>query len=371
MPAIVPAATVEPGTPEVIDLFAGPGGLDVAAHWLGLTTTGVEFDDNACATRASAGLMTKQSDVRDLVPGHFPGASILAGGPPCQTYTVAGTGSGRRSINLVMELVRKMARDADIEKTLATLEDERTGLVLQPLRWALAAYESKNPYESIVLEQVPAVLPIWNAIGDVLDKLGYGVETKILKSEQFGVPQTRRRAFLIARWQTNVVFPEPTHAAYRKGVKPAVEPMRARWVAMEDALDRKTAFTVVSNYGSGGDPKNRGQRTSNEPAATITGKVTRNRITGHGQTLSRFTPSEAGILQTFPADYPWSGKDVGQQIGNAVPPRLAAHVLAAAIGRRLSSSRLDEVVKMKWTDSRNGIADLVLDDRYRSKTQDF
>ncbi|WP_143684316.1 DNA cytosine methyltransferase, partial [Streptomyces diastatochromogenes] len=44
----------------------------------------------------------------------------------------------------------------------------------------------------------------------------------------------------------------------------------------------------------------------------------------------RITAREAGILQSFPADYPWQGNKGQQfsQIGNAVPPLLAAHLLA-------------------------------------------
>jgi DNA (cytosine-5)-methyltransferase 1 len=65
----------------------------------------------------------------------------------------------------------------------------------------------------------------------------------------------------------------------------------------------------------------------------VTGKISRNRLVSEKcDELERFTFSEAGRLQTFPRDYPWSGKDVGQQIGNAVPPRLAIHVLSAAFG---------------------------------------
>jgi len=119
---------------------------------------------------------------------------------------------------------------------------------------------------------------------------------------------------------------------------------------------RPDRFVVISNYGSGGDPRARGRRTSAEPAATVTGKISRNRVVTHDQIeLPRFSHSEAGRLQTFPADYPWSGRAIAQQVGNAIPPRLAAHVLAAALGIDLEPGFLDTAVASKWSETRNGV----------------
>jgi DNA (cytosine-5)-methyltransferase 1 len=51
----------------------------------------------------------------------------------------------------------------------------------------------------------------------------------------------------------------------------------------------------------------------------------------------RITAVEAGILQSFPGDFPWAGNkgQVFGQIGNAVPPRLAANLLAPHLGAAL------------------------------------
>ncbi|WP_424213632.1 DNA cytosine methyltransferase [Streptomyces sp. BI20] len=367
-----PAAPAGPAAPApapprgLVDLFAGPGGLDVAAHWLGLAVTGVEIDPNACATRAAAGLATHAGDVQLVWPMDFPEAEVLAGGPPCQTYTVAGAGAGRRALDLVLSFVDRLAAAEgdtarkEIQEDLHLLEDPRTGLVLRPLWWALSAHEAGTPYRAIVLEQVPAVLPVWEAMGRVLrDRLGYSVAHGILHTEEFGVPQTRRRAILVARLDGEAALPEPTHARFHKNarsVRPATVPAGRRpCVTMGAALGRTDAFTVVSNYGTGGDARLRGRRTSAEPAFTVTGKVSRNRLEApDGTELPRLTLSEAGRLQTFPHDYPWSGSDVAQQIGNAIPPRLAAHVLAAALGVRLDEARLDEVVALPWARTRDG-----------------
>jgi len=344
----------------MVDLFAGPGGLDVAAHWLGVSVVGIEWDKDACATRSSAGLHTKQGDVRLSKPADYPEARILSGGPPCQTFTVAGTGAGRKALDQVLLFVDAIAEGKDITEDLARLDDVRTGLVLEPLQWAV---DAGVPYEAIVLEQVPAVLPVWQAYAQVLESRGYKVDCGILRTEDFGVPQTRRRAILIARLNGDAKLPKSTHRRYYKGRERGEGDRDLRpWKSMGEALGWSETFTVVSNYGTGGDPKDRGRRLSTQPAFTVTGKVSRNRLVDRPRGKpDRFTDHEAGKLQTFPPDYPWSGRGVAQQIGNAIPPRLAAHVLAAALGKELDVAVLDRCVKRRWKDTRNGVDGLLKD----------
>ncbi|MER6677760.1 DNA cytosine methyltransferase [Streptomyces sp. NPDC000983] len=357
---------------RIVDLFAGPGGLDMAAKILDQEAIGIEWDDDAFETRQAADLLTVHGDVRDYGPNseEVREATVLAGGPPCQTFTVAGSGAGRRALDLVLSLVDKLGKAEDVEgldlvmKEAEGFDDERTALVLQPLKWALEAHFREQPYEAIVLEQVPAVLPVWEAMGEVLERIGYqfprvepatpeedgqlllGEVTGarrpakpprrafVLHTEEYGVPQTRRRAVLLARLGERPRFPEPTHRRYRKGVAASVgAPELEPWVSMGKALGRKDHFVVVSNYGTGGDPKARGRREATTPSATVTGKISRNRLqTRDGRDIGRFTHQEAGQLQSFPRAYPWRGGAIAQQIGNAIPPRLGVHILSAALG---------------------------------------
>ncbi|MFE1462544.1 DNA cytosine methyltransferase [Streptomyces nigra] len=343
----------------IVDLFAGPGGLDVAAGWLGVPAVGIELDSDACATRRAAGLATVSGDVKTFRPADFPEARVLAGGPPCQTYTVAGGrdgGAGRRALQQVLDLAGLMAESKNNKRKKAKVEAElaelakapgdkgRTGLVLEPLRWVLTALEERRPYEAIVLEQVTTVMPVWEAYAEILVDEGYSVVTGVLRAEEYGVPQTRKRAVLIARRTGLAMLPEKTHRPFRKKLT-SEEERRRPYVTMGDVLDRLAPFEVVSNYGTGGDPKARGRRQHDEPAFTVTGKIRRNKVgpPGRPDADPRFDDREAGQLQSFPRDYPWRGKDIPQQIGNAIPPLLGVHILAAALG--LGNEARDAAVK--------------------------
>lgn len=348
---------------RIVDLFAGPGGLDVAASWLGIPTEGIEWDGGACETRAAAKLATRRGDVRKFHPSDFPCANVLAAGPPCQTFTVAGNGAGRRALDEVLRFVKRMSAGEVVTDAVRRLEDERTGLVLEPLNWILSAHSAGRPYDAVILEQVPAVLPVWEAMEEALQGIGYKTRSRRLYAEEYGVPQTRRRAILIANRHFQPELTEPTHQQYRRAAHSQTNLSNRRpCVSIGDALSlapgsrREYEFEVISNYGSGGDPRARGRRKHSEPAATVTGKVTRNRIQDrHGNYHGRFTPSEMGLLQTFPHDYPWTGTDISQQIGNAIPPRLAAHVVASALGLTIRPEALDATVAMSWQKSAGGL----------------
>lgn len=367
---------------RILDLFAGPGGLDVAAHFLGYKSIGIEWDRNACETRYAAGLPTFHADVSVMRQTRFDeiprSVDVLAGGPPCQSFSVAGRGAGRAALDTVKEFIRRLVSGEDearIDDDLHSLNvDPRAALVLEPLRWLLKAIETegRDPYRAIVLEQVPAVLPLWKVYAQLLrsgeGRLGgvkYEADCWELKTEQFGVPQTRTRAVLIARLVGSGVVSQPstTHRSFdvrrARGAAGRQESFTtasdtANWVSMAEALDAaavlpgslvdmsrfhskgRTKFFVVSNYGSNGNPKKRGRRISSEPAFTVTGKVSRNKIyrtqTDYDENrFDRFTITESGVLQTFPHNFPWSGNDQAQQVGNAVPPLLGMHVLQHAL----------------------------------------
>ena len=371
---------------DAIDLFAGPGGWDLGARDLGLTTLGIEFDHAACETRRAAGLPTVEGDVRDYGPLDWPDTPGLIASPPCQTFSMAGKGAGRAALDDVLSGVQLLAQR--LPGLMPTWADERTGLVLEPLRWALQAIDAGMPYRWLAFEQVPTVLPVWEAMAEVLRAEGYSVATGKVYAEQYGVPQTRTRAVLVARLDGEAKLPTPTHSRYYSRTPENLDAGVLPWVSMAEALGWADGY-VESNYGTGGDASNRGRRGFTEPSATVTSKIDRNRVfvTGaakamgrgmverHGErpgrgmeqpsftvranaggmepggfrwlvrwsmgspsgltgprlsACAKVTIEEAATLQAFPADYPWQGTKSKrfQQVGNAVPPLLARAILS-------------------------------------------
>lgn len=219
-------------------------------------------------------------------------------------------------------------------------------LTAEPMRW----HHDLRP-EWIAMEQVPAVLPLWQQYAEILRGWGYSTWAGVVNAADYGVPQARQRAILIASQVRAVSAPAPTHARDPLG-DDLFGSCLPRWVSMAEALGWgyvARPAPVVSGggtYTGGPEPfsstsraamraamENPGHWAWRKPAPTVTGTV------GHvggkqaGGHLNLSIP-EGAKLQTFRPDFPFQGNKGEQslQVGNAVPPLLAAHVMSAASG---------------------------------------
>ncbi len=194
-----------------LDLFAGHS-WGVACQRLGIAEHGVELMPEAVATREANGMRTLFRDVWDGLgdtPHPIPPYDLLIASPPCQTFSMAGAGAGRRALDEVLGLIASRDfLDVDRLRAFGDAHDPRTALVLTPL-----TYAARDLPTFVVMEQVPPVLPVWEAVAEELRWLGYSAWTGVLNAEQYGVPQTRRRAILVARRDgVDASPPPPPHA---------------------------------------------------------------------------------------------------------------------------------------------------------------
>lgn len=350
-------ATFLPSDADTVDLFGGPGGWDIPATRRGLKVTGIEINPWACATRRAAGLGTIEGDVRDYGPAHFPRARRLIGSPPCQTFAMNGKGSGRRNLDRVLHFADEMAARRDVRAGLATLDDERTGLVLEPLRWVLEALDLSRPYEVVMLEQVAPVLPVWEAVAQILRAEGYGVATGKLSAEEYGVPQTRVRAVLTARLGGPAALPAPTHRAYRRGVAqadgdPALLPWRSMAEGCGFGMTHRPALTITVGTANGGADSScvggSGARKTLYGERDAGRWIADTRLTpadelpayrGGRKDVIWVHPRDAAALQTFPPEHLFQGARTArlQQIGDAFPPDLADAVIRTAMAAELAA----------------------------------
>lgn len=303
---------------DAIDLFAGPGGWDLAAAAMGIRTVGLEWDASAVATRTAAGHATIRTDVAAYPTGPLAGIRGLIASPVCPPFGRSGKRLGLTDMPLIRQAVTDLAagRDTRAEHGAGCL-DPRSILTAEPMRFAAGL----RP-EWIALEQVPAVLPLWEHYAALLAGLGYSTAAGVLDAADFGLPQHRRRAVLIASRLHEVALPTPTHGGPGQ---PALVPMSA---AAGWGYTARPAPTVTGGGTAtgGAEPFGNGSRRAMRAAM---GTAAWSDRPGGG---TRPTPQECALLQGFPADYPWAGRS-GQrylQAGNAVPPPLAHPVLTAA-----------------------------------------
>ena len=314
----------------ILDLFAGPGGWDEGLRLLGITdVVGIEWDKWAHKTRLAAGHESSLCDVRQFPSQPWEGITGLIASPPCQTFSDAGKQQGRRSLSTLINAAGLVLDGAEPAKaaTMTGLADgdPRTTLILEPLRFIR---DCQPPW--VAMEEVGAVLPVFKALAHLLTEHGYSCWAGKLNSADYGVPQIRRRAFLLASRSGPPRLPDPTHCMHGSSDLFGLEP----WITMAEALDlgpepddltswawHRPATTVVRSfcpqviaapgYRQKGDPSRQ-----NAP-----GSIT-------------VTPEQMCVLQGIRTDYPFQGSPskIPNLIGAILPPPWAAAILSPLIG---------------------------------------
>ncbi|MER5706018.1 DNA cytosine methyltransferase [Streptomyces sp. NPDC002122] len=333
--------------PDIVEGFSGPRGWGEGLKLLGLRGIGLEIDTAACRTAVAAGHLTIQTDVAAYPTAPFKGRSRKQiWSPPCQAWSRAGKRGGLQDQPLVHQAVEDLAHGSDTRSTLkAACRDERSILAAEPMRWL----HDLRP-EWVCLEEVPDVLPLWRQYAVYLRGWGYSVWTGVLNAADYGVPQARRRAILIASRIRRATAPDPTHTEHPGDT--LFGDGLPRWITMAEALGwgytQRPAPTVTGGGTATGGAEPFGNATRQamraamnnpdhwawrQPSRTISGTVGHVGGKQSGGHLG-LEPEEGAVLQTFPAGHPFYGTK-GQrslQIGNAVPPLLAAHIIAVPEG---------------------------------------
>ena len=305
--------------PTVVSLFSGAGGLD-----LGFKNSGFEiiwandFDADAVETyKANIGDDCVLGDISDIQSLSIPSSDVMVGGFPCQGFSVANT---KRCIL-----------------------DERNFLYLEYVR----ILRDKKP-KIFIAENVKGILSlgkgsVMQGIVKDFSDVGYTVQYKLLNSADYGVPQTRRRVFIVGvRNDLNIHFgyPEPTHS---KGGENNLRP----WVSVREAFanlpdpDGEYAHTVPNNeYSQYKVVLNGyiGKRPVNPdlPAPTVTGRGDRRGgavVLPHPNGTRRMTIRELATIQSFPEDFKFIGAKTHcyRQIANAVPPRVSTAIARSVL----------------------------------------
>lgn len=186
-----PTPNTKYGPLTCLELFSGAGGLSLGLEKAGFrVVAAVESDRDSARTYAAlfphADL--KNCRIEELSFKDYRGIDLVSGGPPCQPFSSGGK-----------RLSRDDSRDMMPEFIRAVSE-------AQP--------------EAFLMENVPGLLSPRNReyfqhIGAVLSRLGYHLSSRVLAAAEYGVPQKRKRLFLVGvRHGKTFHFPAPTRGPF-------------------------------------------------------------------------------------------------------------------------------------------------------------
>ncbi len=343
---------------SLMDLFAGCGAMTRGFEDTGRfeAVFAVEWDRDAAETyRRNFGDHVVEGAIEE-VPA-FPEVDIVIGGPPCQGFSplnMTGVGLERRSL----------------------------------WREYLRALEDAEP-EAFVMENVPELLRSaeYQAFRAAAEDLGFEVEGEILNAADYGVPQRRRRAIVIGSRLGRPPWPERTHfppdaiaiggkawRTFRQAVEGLpLKPSGRNWHNPRNprpmSLER---YRTIPKEGEGrfelaarrpditpdcwlrkktGSTDVFGRLWWDRPAFTIRTefyKPEKGRYL-HPSEHRPITVREAARCMTLSDDFVFPEEQtmtsVAKQIGNAVPPMLAARI-AESLAEHLDAATEDSVAPM-------------------------
>jgi DNA (cytosine-5)-methyltransferase 1 len=196
---------------KIISLFSGAGGMDIGFEMAGFeTAVAVEYDISCCETlkKNRPNLSVIHGDIAQIsteeilkAGGLKPTeAAVVVGGPPCQSFSLAGKRMGMNDPRgkLVLEFIRI------VKESLPKV------FVMENVRGMVNWQDGK------------AIDAIMNEISDPIffegKEYSYKVNRAILNAVDYGVPQYRERVFLVGnRLNKTFEFPEPTHSDMSNG----------------------------------------------------------------------------------------------------------------------------------------------------------
>lgn len=291
---------------NMVSLFSGAGGLDLGFERHGFQTVWAnDIDLDACTThRKWSDAEVICGDITAIDFKKIPHADIIAGGFPCQGFSLAGP--------------RK-------------IDDKRNVLY----RYFVKLVEEKEPL-AFIAENVKGILTLGDGaiieaiIEDFSDK-GYNVFPQLVNAADYGVPQDRWRVILLGYHKdlgiNEYIFPKK--ASQRSSLAMAlrgIEEPRKEDVCRDSfssrymSRNRKRQWNEVS-YTVPAMAK----QVTLHPSSPDMIKVNEDHwVFGEGETR-RFSWQEAAAIQTFPKELDFAGSLISKykQIGNAVPVKLA------------------------------------------------
>jgi len=288
-----------------VDLFCGCGGMSLGFQNAGFNVIAA-FDNWKPAVEVYRKNFTHpiyqhnltDENTKKLISNYHP--DIIIGGPPCQDFSTAGH------------------RDEQLGRAELTVTFAEIVVSVRP--------------QFFVMENVPVIQNsmVLSKSLVMLRKAGYALTQKVLDASYCGVPQTRKRFFLIGHLGGDDGFLDNY---LERGL--TSKPM-TMYDYLGDSLGVDYYFRVPTNY------SRRGVFSIHEPCVTVRGvdRPIPKGYKGHpkdpveiGPKVRALTVTERSYIQTFPKGFVFEGakSDLNQMIGNAVPIRLAQYVGGALL----------------------------------------